>query len=168
MRRYRLSAVRFGLLLFALSICGSTSPVFAQDEEPSEQTAEPPSFLVIANVANPTESLSAKSLSRMFLKKTKRWDKDTWDENVKIVPFDLTEKSPIRKDFTRQVHDKSTGAIKSYWQREIFSGRDSSPEEVETDEEMMELVANEKGAVGYVSGTAELPDTLKVIRIAED
>ena len=132
-------------------------------------TAAPgePEFVIIVNAANPIESLPAKTLSRMFLKKRKSWDDDVWGEKVKIEPFDLEERSDARRAFTRRIHDKSTGAIKSYWQREIFSGRESSPLELESDEQMMERVASEKGAIGYVSGSAELIGNLKVLEVAE-
>ena len=120
-------------------------------------------YRIIVHPEHKIDSVSKGKVSQLLLKKVSRWD-----DGTPVAPVDLESKSPVREVVSRDVHGRSVSSIKSYWQREIFSGRDSSPEEVETDEEMIELVANEKGAVGYVSGTAELPDTLKVIRIAED
>ena len=141
----------------------ATEPVDAQGATP-----DPPPFRIVIHRNNPIESLPVKALSRIFLKKTKRWDSSLWPGEVRVVPLDLEEKSEVRKKFTRAIHDKSTGAIKSYWQREIFSGRDVPPTEVETDEEMITRIVEEEGAIGYVSGTAELPEELKVLEVLDE
>ncbi len=141
----------------------------ASDSNDTRTTAsEPPPFRIVVHRSNPIESLPAKALSRIFLKKTKRWDSELWPDDVRVVPLDLQEKSEVRKQFTRTIHDKSTGAIKSYWQREIFSGRDVPPTEVESDEEMMTRIVEDEGAIGYVSGTAELPEELKFLEVVDE
>lgn len=158
------------LALAWLPICGLFVPPTAWGQAPDSadtEAAEAPDFLIVIHRNNPTTSLPAKTLSRIFLKKIKRWDNDIWPGDVRVVPFDLQEKSEVRRLFTRAIHDKSTGAIKSYWQRELFSGRNVPPTEVESDEEMMQRIAEEEGAIGYVSGTAELPEQLKVLEVEE-
>ncbi len=144
------------------------APADPDSTDPKAVAVEPPPFQIVVHRNNPIDNLPVKALSRIFLKKTKRWDDDLWPGEVRVVPLDLEEKSEIRKKFTRAIHDKSTGAIKSYWQREIFSGREVPPTEVESDEEMMKRVADEEGAIGYVSGTAALPDELKVLEVADE
>ena len=174
MKRWASTALLWTVGLFCIAL----PPLRAQLPPPvtpsenvdqQEGTADPPSpFIIVVHRDNPTQQLTAKALSRIFLKRTKRWDKDIWPDEVRIVPMDLNEKSEIRKKLTRAVHDKSTGAIKSYWQREIFSGRDVPPAEFDSDEEMIKAIVGEKGAIGYVSGTAELPDELKVLEVVDE
>ena len=172
----RLEAVARTAWIGAFLVATTLSPLTAQTpptQSPSTAEAGKPSepvpeFRIIVHRDNPITALSAKALSRIFLKKTKRWDEDLWPEEVRIVPYDLAEKSQVRKDFTRTVHDKSTGAIKSYWQREIFSGRDVNPDELDSDEDMMERVASDRGAIGYVSGNAKIAGKLKVLEIADE
>lgn len=139
----------------------------AQDEAAMENPAST-GYKIVVHADNPLTSLSAKALSRVFLKKTRRWDEDLWGRRVNVSPFDLPEKSEVRRLFTRAIHDKSTSAIKSYWQREIFSGREVPPTELPSDEEMIQRVADEEGAIGYVSAGAELPETLKVLKVTDE
>jgi hypothetical protein len=46
-------------------------------------------------------------------------------------------------------------SIKAYWQKQIFSGRGVPPEEKESDEEVLEYVSKNVGAIGYISESAE-------------
>jgi hypothetical protein len=42
-------------------------------------------------------------------------------------------------------------SIKAYWQKQIFSGRGVPPEEKQSDEEVLEYVSKNVGAIGYIS-----------------
>lgn len=119
-------------------------------------------FRVIVNANVQESEIEAKQLSKIFLKKVKRWDDDTT-----AVVFDLTAESEIRNVFSRAVHRKSISAIKSYWQRMIFSGRDVAPDELDSEQAMVERVASTPGAVGYVSQAVDLPDGVKILEIKE-
>ena len=119
-------------------------------------------FQVIVHAEVQTESLEAKQLSRIFLKKSKRWEDDS-----SVTVFDLGADSPTREAFSRAIHRKSISAIKSFWQRMIFSGRDVAPDELPDDESMIERVAATPGSVGYVSAQATLPETVKVLEVEE-
>jgi len=119
-------------------------------------------FKVIVNESVQETEIEPKQLSKIFLKKVKRWDDDS-----STAVYDLVAESQVRDDFSRAVHRKSISAIKSYWQRMIFSGRDVAPDELDNDQEMIEQVASTPGAVGYVSASAQLPDGVKVL-VVED
>lgn len=121
-------------------------------------------FKVVVNTANPTTEMPRSIVSKMFLKKVSRWT--DWD-NTAVVAVDQLEKSPVREAFSDTVHKKSVSAIKSYWQRMIFSGRDAPPREVVTDAEVLGLVRGEPGAIGYVSDAAELGDGVKELQVTE-
>jgi hypothetical protein len=54
------------------------------------------------------------------------------------------------------VHARSVAAVKSYWQQVIFSGRGVPPPELESDEAVIRHVTRSPGAVGYVSGAANV------------
>lgn len=107
-------------------------------------------FLVIVNPQNPTSTVSKSKVSQILLKKTSRWDDDT-----PAAPVDLDSRSPIRETFSRDVHGRSVASIKSYWQRQIFSGKSVPPPEVSTDADVVQFVANNPGAIGYVSAEAK-------------
>jgi hypothetical protein len=73
-----------------------------------------------------------------------------------IRPVDLRPQAAARLRFTERVLKRSIGAVRSYWQQRIFSGRDVPPPEVDSDEAVVAFVSKSAGAIGYVSGTAKL------------
>lgn len=133
------------LILCVLSLALSSGHVSGAD-----------GYMLVVNGANPTDELSKKEIAKMFLKRAKRWPDD-----VAVVPVDQPEKSGVRKAFTLDIHKKSVSAIKSYWQRMIFSGRDVNPQELDSDAAVLEFVRKERGAIGYVSSGTELGSDVK-------
>ena len=125
-------------------------------------TAQDTTFQVVIHAENPTTELAAATVARMFLKKHKRWD-----HGVLVEPVDLEAKSPIRKVFTKSVHGKSVTAIKSFWQRMIFSGRASPPPAVTSDLEVLDYVRRHPGAVGYVAVETPLGQEIKILPLHE-
>lgn len=119
-------------------------------------------FKVVVHASNPISSLPLSQVSRIFLKKTTRWD-----DGTDIVPVDQTDRSEVRSAFSEAVHGRSVASIKSYWQRLIFSGRGIPPEELETDAEVLAFVARQPGAIGYVSASARLNSSVKAISLDE-
>ena len=144
---------RSPLLLLALTLLAlwPAQHAVGQDDQ---------AFQVIVNESVQETEIAAKQLSKIFLKKVKRWDDDS-----SVVVFDLTAESETRDVFSRAVHRKSISAIKSYWQRMIFSGRDVAPDELASEQDLLEQVASTPGAVGYVAATVELPDGVKALEI---
>ena len=116
----------------------------------SRQAVAADSFLVIVNAANPAASLRAQDVSDFFLKKT-----SAWSDGTKAAPVDLDESEPARENFSSRIHHKSTAAVKAYWQKMIFSGREVPPPEKASPEEVVTFVRAHPGGIGYVpSGTA--------------
>lgn len=103
-------------------------------------------FQVIVNSANPTDILTREQLGKMFLKKLVKWDTGT-----PIIPVDQVPISPVRAAFTRIVHAKPLGAIASYWQQQIFAGRDVPPAEKAGDAAVIAFVKANPGAIGYIT-----------------
>src|SRR2546430_11427052 len=64
--------------------------------------AQQTGYVVIANEANGVSTLSADELSRVFLKKTRRWT-----NGLDVVPVDLSESAPAREAFSTAVHRKA-------------------------------------------------------------
>lgn len=135
---------RYGLLFLVLLLAG-----FAQ-------VAETADFKVVINASNPTDSVTKKELSGLFLKKDL-----TWPDGQAVSAVDLKPDSPIRVEFTSAIHGKKVSAIKSYWQRQIFQGKAVPPMERSTEAEVLAFVAKKPGAVGYVSSAAALSSNIK-------
>lgn len=116
-------------------------------------------FLIVLHPANPATSLDRRFLSDAFLKRTTRWPGDEL-----VRPVDLASDSPVRRAFTDAVLKRSVSAVKSYWQQQIFSGRDVPPPELDSDEQVLRYVSTHAGAIGYVSGTARV-DGVRVAQL---
>lgn len=106
---------------------------------------------VIVNPHNHADFVERKFLTDVFLKKVTRWG------NMEAIrPVDQRSDSPIRASFTVAIMRRSVEAVKTYWQQAVFSGRDIPPPELESDDDVIRYVLRNPGAVGYVSGTADL------------
>ncbi|MBI2571597.1 MAG: phosphate ABC transporter substrate-binding protein [Candidatus Schekmanbacteria bacterium] len=128
-----------------------------------EATAAPP-FVVIANPSVPDTALTPKELAVLFLKKRTKWS----DGSV-VVPLDLDSTAAARLAFSDRILDKSIPQIKAYWQQRAFSGRAVPPPELDTENELLRRVESSPGAIGYVSGAAELAAfKIKIISIIPD
>ncbi|MEQ8803101.1 MAG: phosphate ABC transporter substrate-binding protein [Haliea sp.] len=64
-----------------------------------------------------------------------------------VVPVD---NQCCREQFYRDLVDKTLPEINSYWARLVFSGRGSPPQKISTDAEMLDLVSQNPGVIGYV------------------
>ena len=124
--------------------------------------AQASDFKVVVHVSNSMSSISASELSRYFLKKDV-----TWPDERPVVAVDLEPDSPIRAEFTSVIHGKKISSIKSYWQRQIFAGKNVPPVEQGTEAEVLGFVASHPGAVGYVSSSFALGANVKEL-VLED
>lgn len=121
--------------------------------------AQAAAFKVIVNNSVPINSLSKKAASDLFLKK-----KTKWDGGAPVSAVDQLDVSSIREGFSKSVHGKTTAAVKSYWNQQIFSGRDVPPVEKRSDAEVVSFVRSTPGAIGYVS-EAVATDGVRVVSV---
>ena len=54
------------------------------------------------------------------------------------------------ESFAQTVHGRSGSAVKSYWQKRLFSGRGVPPPEMGSNAEVVAYVERNPGAIGYV------------------
>jgi ABC-type phosphate transport system substrate-binding protein len=113
--------------------------------------AEEPGFQVIVHPSNAVQSLTKYELSSLFLKKA-----TSWPGGAAVQPVEPPEGADARDRFAAQVLGKSPGAVKSYWNKLIFAGREVPPVEKRSDKEVIAFVRATPGAVGYVSVGAPL------------
>lgn len=116
-------------------------------------------FKVVVNGANPVSSLTKEQVAKLFFKQV-----TAWNDGVKVLPVDQGETSQVRQVFSVVIHARSVGAVKAFWQRQIFSGRDVPPPEAPTDADVLTFVDTNRGAIGYVSASAPVR-TAKVVKV---
>jgi ABC-type phosphate transport system substrate-binding protein len=96
---------------------------------------------VIVNSANSTADLPGDVVTKLFLKR-----------------------SSARAAFSKSVLGRGVAAVESYWQQQIFSGKDVPPPTKASDDEVVAFVKANAGAIGYVSAGASTAG-VKVIEV---
>jgi ABC-type phosphate transport system substrate-binding protein len=119
-------------------------------------------FRVVVNASNPVASMTADEVSDVFLGKTERWE-----SGARVGAVDLPADSRARARFSKAVHGKDVDAIKKYWRKIIFSGLGSPPEELGSDAAVLDFVAHNVGAIGYVSAGTPLEGQVKALEVTE-
>ncbi|MDY0359978.1 MAG: hypothetical protein RBR08_00840 [Desulforegulaceae bacterium] len=114
-------------------------------------------ILVIANKGVSSSSLSKDELKRIYLGKLSRW------ENGDKVNFCLV-KSDLMEDFCQQYIGQSAMNYLKHWKKLVFTGKGSMPPFYDKDEDVIQFVAETKGAVGFVSSGSNT-DSVKVITV---
>ena len=117
--------------------------------------------VIIVNAANKHIELSKDEVSNLFLKKTLKWN-----GGKSVVPVDQDKSAKVRELFSKAYHGRSPSAIESFWQQQIFSGKDVPPAVKTSDEEVIAFVKANPNAIGYVSAGTELGDGVKVVKVS--
>jgi ABC-type phosphate transport system substrate-binding protein len=131
--------------LLAIVLALSSVPAFAA------RAAEPDGFRIVVHSSNKAaQGLTRGQLSQLFLKKTTRWANGK--RVLPVEPADLA----VRERFARRIHAKSAVAVKSFWNQQIFSGREVPPLEKATDDDLVAYVKANPDAIGYVSAGADV------------
>jgi ABC-type phosphate transport system substrate-binding protein len=117
-------------------------------------------YQVVVNAASSVSSIGTDELSKIFLKKS-----STWANGTAAVAVDLRAADATRDAFSQAVHGRGASAIASYWQQQIFAGRDVPPEEKNSAAEVLAFVAANPGAVGYVPAGTALSSGVKAVSV---
>ena len=141
------------LLSLAVSIC---LPVHATGVAPGD--AEEPGFLLVVHADNPAESLSRDRVAALFL-----LAQQTWDGDLAVEPVGQVAGTTAHGAFSREIHGKSSAAVKRDWLEADVAGR--RVERLVDDAAVLEWVRSRPGAIGYVSRKAALGTGVKAIAV---
>ena len=101
-------------------------------------------FVVIVNSAADA-SLSKDDVSKAFLKK-----------GSSLVAVDQGKSAGVRDAFSKAVLGRPATAVATYWQQQIFAGKDVPPAEKGSDADVVAFVKANPKAIGYVSASADV------------
>lgn len=76
--------------------------------------------------------------------------------------MDLNGANAEKQQFYAQLVGKELAEINAYWARLIFSGQGSPPRQAEATDEVLDIVENNIGAIGYVK-SAQANPRVKVV-----
>jgi ABC-type phosphate transport system substrate-binding protein len=112
-------------------------------------------YRVVVSSDSPLNSIGRRDLAKIFLRKTSRWQ-----DGREAVPVDQSARSLVRVAFTRGVLKveglSQISAVETYWQQQLYSGRNTPPPVKAGDSEVVAFVAGNAGAVGYVRSDVPL------------
>ena len=114
-------------------------------------------FKVVVNPGLAVESMTADEASKIFLKQAPKFGNGT-----AAAPVD--QKGPARAAFSKAVHGKAVNANDTYWQQQIFAGKEVPPPSKANDDEVIAFVKSNPGGIGYVSAGASTAG-VKVVAI---
>jgi ABC-type phosphate transport system substrate-binding protein len=131
-------------LIFCITIISATGAL-AED------------IVVVVNQKNGVNKLSKDEVIDIFLGRNRQLS-----SGVTALPLDLPGVSPERDAFYSRLTGKSMSEINAYWARLIFSGRASPPTQVRSQEESMQMVIDNRSAIGYLE-RSKVSSQVKVV-----
>ncbi|MDQ5911063.1 MAG: hypothetical protein QG599_3160 [Pseudomonadota bacterium] len=119
--------------------------------------AETCDLVVIVNPQSGVEQLTKAEVINIFLGRQKKLP-----SGKAALAVDLNSANAEKQQFYAQLVSKELAEINSYWARLIFSGQGSPPRQAEATDEVLDIVENNIGAIGYVK-SAQVNPRVKVV-----
>lgn len=140
----RLKQIRLLALLAALTLASSMSTAQAE-------------VVVVVSAKNPLVSLTPNQLADIFLGKT-----DELPNGAAVSPVDQGDNSKEKEEFYRRYMNRSTAQIRSYWAKQIFTGKGEPPKEIENLEQLKKHIAGNPATIGYLD-REKVDGNLKIV-----
>ncbi|BBN87215.1 MULTISPECIES: hypothetical protein [unclassified Azospira] len=102
-------------------------------------------LVVVVNPRSGVEKLSREDVTNIFLGRYRQFP-----SGLTAVPLELPQESLERTQFYWRLVGKSPAEINAYWARVIFSGRTSPPLQQQSPDMLLNTVASNRGAIGYL------------------
>jgi hypothetical protein len=100
---------------------------------------------VISNSQQPVTILSLKELRAMFLMRLR-----TWPNGETVQVFVLRQEDPVHIQFCKDLLSVYPHQLQAGWDRLVYSGTGAAPVILETEQEMLNTIANTPGSIGYI------------------
>jgi ABC-type phosphate transport system substrate-binding protein len=113
--------------------------------------------VVIVGAKSGIGALEKQQVSDLFLGKA-----SAFPDGKQAVPLDQAEGSPARDEFHSKVTGKSGAQLKSFWSKQVFSGKGTPPKEMANSADVKKLVADNPNMIGYVD-KAVVDGSVKVV-----
>jgi len=132
-------------LAFALGLLGCSAQMHAQ-------------VIVIAN-----PSVKASEISKSDLKDVFTGGSSALKDGSHVVPI-LLKAGSTHEEFLQAYIGKSDPAYRAGWRSLVFSGQGSMPKNLDTDTAVVDFVAHNAGAIGYIGKDSPHPG-VKVLTV---
>lgn len=117
---------------------------------------------IIVNKDNTAEKLTAGEVKLYWLRKVKkRWP----DLNKNIKPADRKAKSPEQDTFYAKVLGMAGSDVETYFTQKQYESAEKPQDKFATDAAMIDFVAEEAGAIGFISTASLTPDVRAKVKV---
>lgn len=113
---------------------------------------------VIVHPSFPGTALSKSDFASLYLGRA-----TTFPSGSQATPIDLPT-GPVRNQMLSQLLDKTDAQMAHIWSRLVFSGNAKSLSRVADDKAMLERIAKDPSAIGYVDASS-VSSSVKVLTI---
>ncbi len=100
---------------------------------------------VVTSQTTPVETIDDGAIKKVFLGKTKSWP----DGNR--VEFVVLKSGDVHDGFVKAYVKKSSSQFKTYWKKQVFTGKGKNPKSFDTESELVAYISGKPGIIGYVS-----------------
>ncbi len=115
-------------------------------------------YSVVVHPEN-TSEFDYQIVKRIFLGK-----ETAFSDGVTATVITHSANSALRNEFDEAVLKRKTSAVDAYWSKLVFTGRGIPPQTVNSDQEMIELILQNKNAIGFIE-TSSVTSDVKVVNI---
>jgi len=122
-------------------------------------TAIAQNLVVVVNKDNPVTGVTSDMLKRYYESAGL-----LWDSGSKVDPADYSDNHPLAVRFCNLILGKSIEKKHMIWVRKVFRGEGTPPTTFSDESSVIEYVASNRGAVGYVTEET-VNDRVKVITV---
>ncbi len=105
--------------------------------------------IVIGNKDLSVTTLSKETIQNIFL-----GQQTTWEDGSKIK-FAYLQLDPTDKIFLREYMYYTNVRYIRHWRSQVFSGKGEMPPMLQSDEEMLKFIKENKGSIGFVTSGAD-------------
>ncbi len=71
-------------------------------------------------------------------------------DGSRAIPLTFEQGNPVRDAFNMNILGKSESQYSAFWSKLVFTGRGTPPEMISSEDEMLELVANNPNTIGFI------------------
>ena len=137
----------FCLLVCLLAVPSAPTPGLAEE------------LVVVVHPDTTFDHLSRADLINIFMGRYQQFP-----DGQPAFPLDLADSS---ESFYRKLVDKTPAELRSYWARLVFSGRACPPRRLPAARQLIDVVANNPGAVGYLD-RSQVDERVKIVHLLGD
>lgn len=106
---------------------------------------------IITNSSVPAGSVDAATVKKIYSGYTTKWP-----DGTRII-VTIMENAPYHEEFLKTYVGKNSSQFTATWKKIMFTGKGKFPTDCNSEQVLLDLIAQTPGAIGYVKEETALP-----------